>query len=198
MSYNKLVEKLLDFRSIAGEASDPRVLYTVGTTGNTGDSAGNCDVSGRDGVEQAEPPFPASPGGKKTPGQDEGVSVEPGAVVGDVDEEAGVNACNVNARNPSGGRPSTRTEGSDDGGDVKMDETTTAVIESSSTEQVLCQVEGASDTGVASSSDQVTDAESVKVAKVLKEGQIVDDFLGETASQLTYYGLSRLHQEVRP
>lgn len=198
MSYNKLVEKLLDFRSIAGEASDPGVLHTVGTTGDSGDSAENCDVSERDGAEQAEPPFSASPGGKDTPGQDEGVSVEPGAVVGDVDEEVGVHACNVNACNPSGGGPSTRTEGSDDGGNAKMDETTTAVIETSSTEQLLGQVGGAPDTGIASSSDQVTDAESVKVAKVLKEGQVAEDFFRETASQLTYYGLSRLHQEVRP
>lgn len=40
-------------------------------------------------------------------------------------------------------------------------------------------------------------SETSRLAKMLEEGQIVEDFFGETASQLTYYGLSRLHQEVR-
>ena len=39
--------------------------------------------------------------------------------------------------------------------------------------------------------------ESAKLATALKEGQVAEDFFRETASQLTYYGLSRLHQEVR-
>lgn len=199
MSYNKLVEKLLDFRSIAVETSDPGVLQSVDTTRDTDEPAENGDVGGRDGAEQTESPCSASPGEKETTRHDEGVSVEPSSVVGDGDEEVRVNACNANARNPSGGRAPTPTEGIVDGVNVNMDGATAAGTGTgtSTTEQPSCQAEGASDTGTARSSDENTDPESAKVAKVLKEGQVAEDFFRETASQLTYYGLSRLHQEVR-
>lgn len=39
--------------------------------------------------------------------------------------------------------------------------------------------------------------ETTRVARVLEEGHIAEEFFRETASQLTYYGLSKLHQEVR-
>lgn len=41
------------------------------------------------------------------------------------------------------------------------------------------------------------DEASAKVASDFKEGQVAEEFFRETASQLTYFGLSRLHVEVR-
>lgn len=43
----------------------------------------------------------------------------------------------------------------------------------------------------------VPDEDSTKVASDFTEGQVAEEFFRETASQLTYFGLSRLHAEVR-
>lgn len=55
-------------------------------------------------------------------------------------------------------------------------------------------------TGISGVSNQVSggveDTEAPDLAKILAQGQIAEEFFRETASQLTYYGLSRLHEEV--
>lgn len=40
------------------------------------------------------------------------------------------------------------------------------------------------------------DTDSAKAATALKEGQVAEEFFRDTASQLTYYGLAQLYQEV--
>lgn len=45
--------------------------------------------------------------------------------------------------------------------------------------------------------ETLIEAKCEATATALKEGQVAEDFFRDTASQLTYYGLSRLHQEVR-
>lgn len=43
----------------------------------------------------------------------------------------------------------------------------------------------------------IANTDSAEVATALREGQVAEEFFRDTASQLTYYGLAQLYQEVR-
>lgn len=95
--------------------------------------------------------------------------------------------------------PSTPGDGSG-GVTIKGESATSDPSESpeeTGLQSMLCQGDPSSDTSVQPSDKAVSDAESAKMATALKEGQVAEEFFRETASQLTYYGLSRLHEEVR-
>lgn len=168
MSYNKLVEKLLDFRSALAAIEAPgRDKQEVDAAG-TGHSVGSCHAESMDGQKEDS----AHVG--STADEEEAVGPER-AVEGD--EAAAV--CDTSG--PSGEDEACHSVSADKkGSDSMLDR------------------EGAStDKCAHATSAAIADAESVKVATTLKEGQVAEDFFRETASQLTYYGLSRLHQEVR-
>eukprot|EP00904_Undaria_pinnatifida_P005402 jgi/Undpi1/1992/HiC_scaffold_12.g05379.m1 len=142
LSYNKLVEKLLDFRSLTGGAKDSEQPSLGADDGDVPESSSSP---------------PAEPAGIETKTDDVETktapeSVESGEKVAIAEEGARdvTPSCG-----PSEGSPSMPVEGMD------------------------------------------KDKASTKVASDLKEGQVAEEFFRETASQLTYFGLSRLHAEVR-
>lgn len=90
---------------------------------------------------------------------------------------------------------SRHTRETDEG--VRGDDLATALTNDDGVESASNHEERASIESVEARSSAVSDEETAQCARVLKEGQVAEDFFRETASQLTYFGLSRLHQEVR-
>lgn len=170
MSYNKLVEKLLDFRSAMTTASDAgeQDVKQDGETAGIGPSVASVGAeSTEDGQQEG------SMNGASTAGEE---AVKPARACGD--DDAVVVGDNCAASGENGASPSTpaNQEGSD------------STLHREGTPSGAC---------ARVTSAAIADEESAKVALALNEGQVAEDFFRETASQLTYYGLARLHQEVR-
>lgn len=170
MSYNKLVEKLLDFRSLTAEAPD-RCEQGSGAAGF------GLGVTVGDRENKEEMPSVAPTPNEEAAQREEPVTVGQG--------QAG--------RNDGEGMVENRCDESGDGN-------STAVGAAASEVDVVRR-------GIPSARTSARDegpssvlrdkAESSATATALREGQVAEDFFRETASQLTYYGLSKLHQEVR-
>lgn len=168
MSYNKLVEKLLDFRSAMTAASDEG--NQDGKTARVGPSVACISAESRENGQQEE-----SISGAST--TEEETAFRPAQACGDDGAVAVGDKCGPLGENGASPVPiSAHQEGSD---------------------STLHRERTPSDACARATSGAIADEESAKIAMTLKEGQVAEDFFRETASQLTYYGLSRLHQEVR-
>lgn len=166
MSYNKLVEKLLDFRSAMTAASDQG--KQDGETAGIGPSVASGGAESKEIGQQEESMNGASTTDEKAVGPARAVGDDGAVVVGDTCgplRENGVSPASIPA-NEEGFDSTLHREGTP------------------------------SDACARATSATIADEESAKVAEALKEGQVAEDFFRETASQLTYYGLSLLHQEV--
>lgn len=168
MSYNKLVEKLLDFRSLTAEAPD-RCRQGPGAAGI------GLEVTIADGGSKLEKPNIGTSTDKEAAQPDEQVAVGQGHAV----------------RNDGEEMLEYQSKESRDG-----ISTAVGVVAS----EVDCVQEGASASTSAHNEGPNSvlhdETESSTETTALREGQIAEDFFRETASQLTYYGLSQLHQEV--
>lgn len=167
MSYNKLVEKLLDFRSETPAASDQG--KQGGETARIGPNVSSGDAESKENGQQEESLNGASTTEEEAVGSARAVGDDVAAVVGDTCGPMGENGA-------SPASISANQEGPD---------------------STLHQEGSPPDACARATNADIADEESSRVTMVLKEGQVAEDFFRETASQLTYYGLSRLHQEVR-
>lgn len=169
MSYNKLVEKLLDFRSAMTAASDEGKQDEE--TAGIGPSVANVGAESRgNGGQQEHPMNDASTTEEEAVGSARASGDDGSVVVGDKCGPLGAESA------ASRSSVSPGQEGSD------------STPHRGGTPSDAC---------ARATSSAMTDEESSEVAVALKEGQVAEDFFRETASQLTYFGLSRLHQEVR-
>lgn len=171
MSYNKLVEKLLDFRSAlaATEASDQDKQEV--DAGGTGPSVAS-------GVVESGDDRPEESGGQP--------------------EDSARFASTADEKDAGTGRGGTEEDAVAVSGPLGEEEASQSTSANKEGSISMLDREGPSRNSCApTTSAAVADTESMKVAMTLKEGQVAEDFFNETASQLTYYGLSRLHQEVR-
>lgn len=170
MSYNKLVEKLLDFRSAMTTASDEGTqdVKQDGETAGIGPSVASVGAESTENDQQEE-----SMNGASTAEEE---AVGPARACGDDDAVVVGDKCGASGEN--GASPSTPAK-------------------QGRSEATSHREETPSDTCAPARSAAAADEESARVALALKEGQVAEDFFRETASQLTYYGLARLHQEVR-
>ncbi|CAM9653922.1 unnamed protein product [Laminaria digitata] len=169
LSYNKLVEKLLDFRSLAGGAKD------------SGKPSLDAAADGGD-VAEISSSQPAQPADVET--KTEAENIEAGQ---EVAEEVGGGEegtrDSTSSPDPSEGAPSMPVEGNDEGITESSPLSGSAMLRNSPQMFNATVVD--------------PDEASAKVASDFKEGQVAEEFFRETASQLTYFGLSRLHAEVR-
>ena len=167
MSYNKLVEKLLDFRSLNLKTANSNLpCVEADTTANEDGTADNVDSS-VDLLEVSEkepqPKTGSAPAGEHG------------------DEECRNNKDDFSRKSSVEGSAVENTS------EVIANESGNAAEKSDSrAETPAIQVPSADNP-----------QQSIELASVLKEGQAAEEFFRETASQLTYYGLSRLHQEVQ-
>lgn len=170
-SYNKLVEKLLDFRSaLAATETSHKENQEVDAAG-TGPSVASGVVESEDGQPE-----------------DSGAQPEDSAHVAPTADEKGAGT----------GRAARADDAVADSGPLGEEEASQSTSADKEGSDSILHREGPSTAACApTTSAAISDAESLKVAMTLKEGQVAEDFFNETASQLTYYGLSRLHQEVR-
>lgn len=166
MSYNKLVEKLLDFRSMTAVEPLAQGEQSLNIAG-IGPSVTSGIAESSDG-HQAESAHVVTTAEEAVVGPVQ--VVQDGAVV--VDDTCAPLG-EDRASSPS---IASNQEGSD---------------------SILQQGGPPSGTVAQGTSVGIANTESAKLATALKEGQVAEEFFRETASQLTYYGLSRLHQEVR-
>lgn len=156
MSYNKLVEKLLDFRSMTYYTADADASKPDETAVGTA-----LDASGDEAVAQE------NRGQRADVEHVESAHVVEGGIIQGVEFQA---------TNDGGVNPNLLPEPAP-----------TAVVPTPlSAGEASVQAPVVSDSGM----------ESAEVATALKEGQVAEEFFRETASQLTYYGLARLHREV--
>lgn len=188
MSYNKLVEKLLEFRSLTVRPADAglrrvesgKVANASETTGDVPGSTSEegCTAQATNAVELAEKKHAKS-----------------GEATGDFAP------CETKSVQSFQGSPG---QGEIDlgaaGEHVVLEES--SVTDSAAGSTLVVDVRGrgdAANSGTLSVQAPSTDCskESIKFATALKEGQVAEEFFRETASQLTYYGLSQLYQEVR-
>ncbi|CAN0036063.1 unnamed protein product [Scytosiphon promiscuus] len=168
MSYNQLVEKLLDFRSMTAEAPGRREQGSSTAEVGLEVTIGNSQIK----VETTK----MATGTLEIPTQpDEQVLVG--------QEEAGGN-------DGEGVVQDTRKE-SRDGIPTAVGAAASEVdfAQPGSSASTCAHPEGPKSV--------LHHRESTTNASTLREGQVAEDFFRETASQLTYYGLSQLHQEVR-
>ncbi|CAM9285749.1 unnamed protein product [Ectocarpus sp. 6 AP-2014] len=189
MSYNKLVEKLLEFRSLTVEASGPRKqdFDNVGARQNV-----PSDKSESNDRQEAGSTNIAKTAGEEDAGTQAQLVTKPlqtaqsvgAVVVDDASESLGENA-------PT---PVSRSE--EDTGQEGLSSASTITRQQGSG-SILHREEGLPTDKSARASSVTSETESDKMATALNEGQVAEEFFRETASQLTYYGLSQLHQEVR-
>lgn len=188
MSYNKLVEKLLEFRSLTvkpadtglGKVESGKVVSSEETTGDVAGSTSKegCTAQVTNAVELAE--------------KEQAKSSE---AMGDF---APNETKSVQTLQESPGQAEIDVGGA--GEHVVLKEPSVTDPAAGSTLEVDVRGrEDAANSGTLSVQAPSTDCpkESIKFATALKEGQVADEFFRETASQLTYYGLSQLYQEVR-
>ncbi|CAM9430909.1 unnamed protein product [Hapterophycus canaliculatus] len=170
MSYNKLVEKLLDFRSMMADVPEQC------------DQGSGAAGSGREvmiGTSESK--------------------LETQNVAASTDEEAVQKQKRVVVGQGQAGRDDG--EGVvEDRGEEPIDGIRTAIgVAASEVDFVQRGASSASRSAHNEGPNSVLhdEAESSTNATALREGQVAEDFFRETASQLTYFGLSQLHQEVR-
>lgn len=188
MSYNKLVEKLLDFRSLTVEASGPRKQGV--------DNAGVKEDVPSDKSESNDDQDAGSTNFAKTAGEeDAGTQARLGT--GPLQTTQSVGAVVVDDASESLGENARTPVGKSDEDAVQEGPSASTIARQQGSESILHREEGLPTDKCARASSSTSEAESDKMATALKEGQVAEEFFRETASQLTYYGLSRLHQEVR-
>lgn len=187
MSYNKLVEKLLDFRSMLAVASSSgkRSSETAvdasepTTNGNVGENTSSQETElGQFGTTDVA----------DTIGREDEVAVEPNRAIGGEGEAVFGGVCRSSREHAP--MPFEDSDG------CREEQGTTPLVLNSGNQERPPSCSRRADTSIEAAAASMRDAESAKVATVLKEGQLAEEFFRETASQLTYYGLSRLHQEV--
>lgn len=166
LSYNKLVEKLLEFRSIT--AVDPSAQGEQCSDIARMKSSITSGIAECNDGHEAESPHLVT--------EAKGASVGPVQVPHD-DAAAAGETC---ARSGGDGASSPSSASNQEGPDP-----------------ILHRGEPPSDTAVAQASDGIANTDSAKAATALREGQVAEEFFRDTASQLTYYGLAQLYQEVR-
>lgn len=166
LSYNKLVEKLLEFRSTtavepSAQSEQGLDIAGIGSTVTSGIAASS--------DHQAEVTHVA------TTAEEAPVGPAPEA------QDAAVVGGDAYAPVGEGGASSPSTASNQDGPD-----------------SMLHRVVPPSDNVVAqATSGGIANTDSAEVATALREGQVAEEFFRDTASQLTYYGLAQLYQEVR-
>lgn len=203
ISYNKLVEKLLEFRSLTVKPADADLRRVesgkiVNASGITGDVAGSsskpvetlegCTAQATNSAELVEKKHAKS--GEAT------------------DDFALSETKSVQILQGSPGQAETDLGGAGEHRNPDREDAKYGILKESPVKDPaagstpVVDVRGSGDaanSGTLSVQAPSTDCpeESIKFATALKEGQVAEEFFRETASQLTYYGLSQLYQEVR-
>lgn len=198
MSYNKLVEKLLDFRSLTAEASFRSLTVEASGPRKQGfDSAGVRQNVPSDTSESNDDQEAGSTNAAKTSGEeDDGTQAQ--LATGPLQTSQSVGAVVVDDASESLGENAQTQVGKGDEDTVQEGLSSASTIaRQQGSESILHREEGLPTDECARAPSVTSETESDKMATALKEGQVAEEFFRETASQLTYYGLSRLHQEVR-